>query len=155
MSTEHKKIIAENRKARFDYHLEEFFEAGIALTGAEVKSIRLGKCSLVDAFVQDSGNELYVNNMHISGYEKASLFQKQDPRRPRKLLLHRQQIKRLIGKIRTKGLTITVISIYFNKQNRVKLEIALAKGKKNFDKRETEKQRDWSREKSRILKGND
>lgn len=146
------RIIAQNRKARFDYFIEETFEAGIMLTGSEVKSLRLGKASIVDAFAGEIKGELYLLNSHIPEYSGANRFN-HAPRRPRKLLLHKRQVDRLLGKIKMKGLSVVLISLYFNERNLVKAEIGLARGKKLHDKRQTIKERDWTREKSRTLKG--
>jgi SsrA-binding protein len=146
-----KKIIANNKKAGFNYFLENKIEVGIVLTGSEVKSLRLGKANIEDAYASAQNNEIFLYNAHISQYDKAS-YQNHQPTRPRKLLLHKLEIKKMIGKIKQKGYTIVPISLYFNDKQIVKLEIALATGKKLHDKRETIKQRDWDREKKSLLK---
>jgi SsrA-binding protein len=146
-----KKIIANNKKASFNYFLENKLEVGIVLLGSEVKSLRLGKANIEDAYASNHNNEIILYNSHIAGYDKAS-YQNHDPKRPRKLLLHKLEIKRLLGKIKQKGYTIVPTSIYFNEKGLVKLEIALASGKKLHDKRQVIKERDWQREKRSILK---
>ena len=144
-------IIIKNRKAHFNYAIEDTFEAGIVLTGSEVKSLRAGKCSIKDAFVMDYDGELFLDNSTINEYEFASR-QNHNPSRRRKLLLQKRVIQKLIGKIRTSGYSVIPISMYFNKAGRVKLEIGVGKGKTLVDKRETIKQRDWQREKAALLK---
>lgn len=151
MSDTKKNIVAQNRKARFDYHLEEITEAGIVLLGSEVKSLREGKASISDAYAAEQDGEIYMLNAHIAEYKNSANFN-HDPSRPRKLLLHSKQIKKLIGKLKIKGLTLVVLSIYFNRKNVAKAEIALAKGKTLYDKRETEKKQDWQRSQSRIMR---
>jgi SsrA-binding protein len=147
------KVIANNKKARFEYSFEETIEAGLVLVGSEVKSLRLGKVSIQEAFADIIEGELHIINMTIPEYPGANRFN-HDPRRPRKLLLHKRQINKLIGKITKKGMTIVISSLYFNDKNVVKAEIVLAKGKKMHDKRASEKERDWNREKSRLMKNN-
>ena len=144
-------IIIKNRKAHFNYAIEDTFEAGIVLTGSEVKSLRAGKCSIKDAFVMDYDGELFLDNSTINEYECASR-QTHNPSRRRKLLLQKRVIQKLIGKIRTSGYSVIPISMYFNKAGRVKLEIGVGKGKTLVDKRETIKQRDWQRERAALLK---
>jgi SsrA-binding protein len=145
------RIIAQNRKAYHDYHILDKFEAGIVLVGSEVKSLRQSKVSIAEAHVYEMGGEMYLLNSYIPEYLQANRFN-HEPRRPRKLLLHQKQISKLIGKLRTKGLTIVPLSLYFNEKNRAKIEIALVQGKKLHDKRATEKARDWDREKSRMMR---
>ena len=147
------RIIAANRQARFNYFIEEVIEAGIMLTGSEVKSLRKGRANIADSHAGEMNGALYLFNAHIAEYTEANRFN-HEPRRPRKLLLHKREMNKLLGKVRLKGLTLVALSIYFNKRNKVKLELALAKGKQMHDKRQTEKERDWSREKSRLLKDN-
>lgn len=147
-------LIAQNRKARFNYHIDEVFEAGIVLVGSEVKALRQGKVNLVDSYAGPKGEDLILFNLHIGEYKGASHF-KHTPLRPRKLLLHKREIKRLLGKVAMKGLTLVALSLYFNKRGKVKVELGLAHGKKLHDKRQTEKKRDWDREKSRALRDND
>ncbi len=141
------KLIANNKKAFHDYFIEETFEAGIVLAGTEVKSLRLGKCSVKEAYIMIEGHEMFVYGMNISPYEKGNIFNK-DPLRPRKLLLHKEEIRKLAGKASEKGFTIVPLKVYF-KDSRVKVEIALAKGKKLYDKRESIAERDRKREAER------
>jgi SsrA-binding protein len=138
------KIIAENRKARHDYHFLEFWEAGIALQGSEVKSCRMGQMSLADSYAIVKGNELVLMNAHIAPYEMANQFN-HDPRRDRKLLLHRSEIDRMIGKLNAGGLTLIPVKVYL-KKGLVKVELALAKGKKLYDKRAELKKKAIERE---------
>ncbi|MCB0341650.1 MAG: SsrA-binding protein SmpB [Bdellovibrionales bacterium] len=144
------KIISENKKARHDYEVVETFEAGVALQGSEVKSLRDGQCNLKDSYVAFVKDEAYLQNAHISVY-KASSYNNHDPERLRKLLLHRNELDRLQGVIREKGLSCVPLKIYF-KKGRVKLELALVRGKKHGDKRETAKRKDADREIQRRLK---
>jgi SsrA-binding protein len=139
------KIVAENKKAFFNYDLLEKLEAGISLLGSEVKSIREGRVSLKESFAEIRNGEVYLLNCHISPYEAANRFN-HEPRRPRKLLLHKQEIKRLTGKIKEKGLTLIPTKVYFNEKGKVKIEIALARGKRAFEKKEAIKARDVERE---------
>lgn len=150
MSGQPKKLIANNKKAYHDYFLEEKIEAGIELVGTEVKSLRMGKCSIKEAFVRIDNGEIYIYQMHISPYEKGNIFNR-DPLRPRKLLLHKYEIIKLEGKIKEKGYTVVPVEVYFNK-GRVKLMIALAKGKKLYDKRADIKAKDLKREAGREFK---
>ena len=150
MSKESKKLIANNKKAFHDYFIEEKFEAGISLAGTEVKSLRMGKCSIKEAFVKVEKGEVYIYNMNISPYEKGNIFNK-DPIRTRKLLLHKQEIRKLVGKQKEKGYTLIPLSVYF-KGSLVKVEIALAKGKKLYDKREDIAKKDARREAERDFK---
>ena len=141
------KLIANNKKAFHDYFIEETFEAGIVLAGTEVKSLRLGKCSVKEAYIMIEGHEMFVYGMNISPYEKGNIFNK-DPLRPRKLLLHKAEIYKLAGKASEKGFTIVPLKVYF-KDSKVKVEIALAKGKKLYDKRASIAERDRKREAER------
>ena len=150
MSGQPKKLIANNKKAYHDYFLEEKIEAGIELVGTEVKSLRMGKCSIKEAFVRIDNGEIYVYQMHISPYDKGNIFNR-DPLRPRKLLIHKYEIRKLEGKIKEKGYTIVPVEVYFTK-GRVKLMIALAKGKKLYDKRADIKAKDLKREAGREFK---
>ncbi|EFI50292.1 SsrA-binding protein SmpB [Afipia sp. 1NLS2] len=145
------KVVAENRKARFNYSIEDTIEAGVMLTGTEVKSARNGKSTIAESYADSKGGEIWLVNANIPEYLQANRFN-HEPRRPRKLLLHKRQINKLIGAIEREGMTLIPLKMYFNEQGRLKLELALAKGKKLHDKRETEKKRDWSREKSRLLR---
>ena len=141
-----------NRKAKFDYNIEETIEAGIVLTGTEIKSIRKGNCNLKDSYVVIKKNEAYIINMHISHYEEGNIFNHEETR-TRKLLLHKKEILKLNDKIRIEGYTIIPLKLYFNK-NKAKLLIGIAKGKKTYDKRETIKERDINRNIQKQLKGN-
>ncbi len=143
MSEDHIKIVAENRKARHDYFIEETFEAGLVLQGTEVKSLRLGRANLKDSYGRVSNGEVYVHQMHIGPYPFA-YYDNHDPLRPRKLLLHKREIKRLFGKINEKGQTLVPLRVYF-KKGRAKILLALAKGKRKYDKREAIKRRDEQR----------
>jgi SsrA-binding protein len=145
------KIIATNRKATFNYFIEEKLEAGIILTGSEVKSLRNGKANIEESYVSDIDGELHLINSSIAKYSQSNRFNHEE-KRPRKLLLHVKQINKFLGAIKKKGNTIIPLRLYFNPKNRVKVEIALASGKKLFDKRATIKERDWQREKARLLK---
>ena len=146
-----KRIVAQNRRARHDYLIEDTLEAGLALTGTEVKSLRQGRGSIAEAYAQDEGGELFLRNAHIPRYEPANR-NNHEPRRPRKLLLHRRELNRLIGEIRRGGYTIVPLSIYFNERGIAKAELALARGKRKADKRESEKKRDWQRQKARLMR---
>ena len=139
------KLIANNKKAYHDYFIEDKYEAGICLHGTEVKSLRMGRCSIKESFIRIEDGEVYVYNMHISPYEKGNIFNK-DPLRIRKLMLHKYEINKLLGKMAEKGYTVVPLQVYF-KGSLVKVEIGLAKGKKLYDKRETIKNRDIEREK--------
>jgi len=145
-----RKLIAQNKKARHDYHIDETYEAGLALVGTEVKSLRAGRASLVDAYGRIKDGEVWLEGAHIPEYDQGS-WTNHEPRRSRKLLLHRAEIAKLIGKTKESGLTLVPLSLYF-KDGKAKVEIALARGKKLHDKRETEKKRDWSRERGRLLR---
>ena len=145
------KVIAENRRARFDYFLDDAVEAGLALTGTEVKSLRAGKANIAESYAAVEADEIVLINADIPPYAKAAHFN-HEPRRPRKLLLHRKQIDRLIGAVQREGRTIVPTKLYWNDKGLAKLEIALAKGKKLHDKRETAAERDWQRDKARLLR---
>lgn len=139
-----KKIIANNKKARHDYFIEEVYEAGMALTGTEIKSIRQGRINLKESYAKVDGNELIIYGMHISPYEQGNRFNV-DPLRPRKLLLHRQEIRKLIGYTTQKGLTLVPLTVYINEKGLAKMEIAVARGKKLYDKRDDIQKRDQDR----------
>ena len=147
----HVKLIAENRRARFDYYLEEKLEAGLQLTGSEVKSLRNGRANIAESYAAVQGDEIMLINGYIPEYPGANRFN-HEPRRPRKLLLHRKQINRLIGAVNREGRTIIPTRLYFNEDGRAKLEIALAKGKKAHDKREVAAERDWKRDQARLMR---
>ena len=146
------QTVVENRRARREYHLEETFTAGLALTGTEVKSLRKGLCSINEAYCLDEGGEIWLHNAHIAEYVQAGKHLQHDPKRDRKLLLHKREVNKIIGSISRSGYTVVPLRLFFDARGLAKLEIALAKGKKDFDKRESEKQRDWDRQKSRIMK---
>ena len=144
------KLIANNKKAFHDYFIEDTYEAGIALAGTEVKSLRSGKCSIKEAFVRVENGEVYVYGMHITPYEKGNIFNK-DPLRVKKLLLHKYEINKLLGKIKEKGYTLVPLQVYF-KDGKVKVEIGLARGKKLYDKREAIAKKDQRREAEKEFK---
>ena len=145
------RTVADNRKARFNYEVLDKYEAGIVLTGTEVKSLRNGKSNIKDSYANEYNGEMILYNAYIPEYLQANRFN-HEPRRPRKLLLHRREIGKLAGAVQREGMTIVPLRMYFNEQGRAKIELAIARGKKTHDKRETEKQRDWNREKSRLMK---
>jgi SsrA-binding protein len=145
------KIIADNRKARFNYAIGEVFEAGIMLTGSEVKSMRNGKATIGESYADARDGELWLLNANIPEYLQAARFN-HSPKRPRKLLLHARQISKLIGAVEREGMTLVPLKLYFNDKGRAKVEIALAKGKKLYDKRATEKKRSWERDRSRLMR---
>tara|TARA_Y100000817_G_scaffold280163_1_gene243996 strand:- start:171 stop:644 length:474 start_codon:yes stop_codon:yes gene_type:complete len=146
------KIVCNNRKARFNYFFHELIEAGIVLKGSEVKSLRDGKSNITDAYASDNNGEIYLINSHIPLYKESS-YNNHNPRDMRKLLLSRKEINKLIGKINREGLTIIPTKVYF-KKGKAKIELAVAKGKKLYDKRNVKKKRDWQREQARILSRN-
>ena len=145
------KLIAQNRKARHDYFIEDSLEAGLVLQGTEVKSLRLGRASITEAYAADQAGEIYLINAQIPIYEAASR-QNHEPKRPRKLLLHARERNRLIGMVRRQGYTLVPLRLYFNARGVAKLELGVARGKQRIDKRQTEKNRDWQRQKSRLLR---
>jgi SsrA-binding protein len=145
------KLIAENRRARFDYFLEETFEAGLVLTGSEVKSLRNGRANIAESYASVEGDEIVLINADIPPFAQANRFN-HEPRRHRKLLLHRKQLDKLIGAVTREGRTIIPTKLYWNDKGLAKLEIALAKGKKLHDKREATAERDWQRDKARLLR---
>ena len=145
-----REVVAQNRKARFDYFIEETFEAGLQLTGTEVKSLRGGRSTIAESYVTEQGGEAWLVNANIPLYASGNRYN-HEPKRPRKLLLHRAQINKLIGAIQREGRTVVPLQVYFNGQGRAKIEIALAKGKQAHDKRQTIKDRDWQRQRSRLL----
>jgi SsrA-binding protein len=146
-----KKIVAENRRARFDYIIEDRYEAGIALTGTEVKSLRFGEGSIAESYAEVSDEEVWLVNAYIPEFSHGNRFN-HDPKRRRKLLLHQREIARLHGAVTRQGMTLVPLSIYFNSRGRAKVELALAKGRKVHDKREYEKEKDWKREQGRLLR---
>ena len=145
------RFAALNRRARHDYLIEEKFEAGLVLHGTEVKVLRQGGASIAEAYADEAGGELYLVNANIPEY-KASAHFNHEPRRARKLLLHRKQVNRLLGAIKRDGITVVPLSIYFNERGRAKIELGIAKGKRKSDKREAEKARDWQRNRARIMR---
>lgn len=150
MAKEPTKLIANNKKARHDYFIEDSYEAGISLAGTEVKSLRMGKCSIKESFVRVEKGEVFIYGMHIPPYEKGNIFNK-DPLRVRKLLLHKYEISKLAGKLKEKGLTLVPLQVYF-KGSLVKVEIGLARGKKLYDKRQDIAKKDQRREAERDFK---
>ncbi len=146
-----KVLVAQNRKARHNYLIEESLEAGVVLTGTEVKSLRQGRASIGEAYAADERGELYLFNVHIPVYDAAGCGNHQ-PKRPRKLLLHRRELARLVGLVRREGYTLVPLSLYFNPRGIAKVELGLARGKRKIDKRETEKRRDWQRQKARVMR---
>lgn len=145
------KVIAENRRARFDYFLEDFVEAGIQLLGTEIKALRDGRANIAESYVSPEGRDLVLINADIPPYKQAYRFN-HEPRRPRRLLLHRKQIDRMIGAVQRDGQTIIPVRLYLNEAGKAKIEIAMAKGKKLHDKREASAERDWQRDKARLLR---
>lgn len=143
--------ISVNKKARFEYFIEEEFEAGMVLTGTEVKSLRDGKANIKDAYAFERGGEIWLHNCHISEYKRGNRFN-HAPLRERKLLLHRKEIKKLIGALKSKGTTLAPLELFFNERGYAKIKLGLASGKKKHEKREAIKERDWKREQGRILK---
>ena len=147
------KIAADNRKARYNFEIGETFEAGIALSGTEVKSLRGGKATIGESYAGEKNGEIFLVNAYIPEYLQGHQFN-HETKRPRKLLLHRREVNKLIGAVQREGMTIVPLKIYFNEKGRAKVEIALARGKKLHDKRETEKASDWIREKARVMRDN-
>ena len=145
--------VSENRKARFNYSIEDTIEAGISMTGAEIKSVRYGLVTIVDGFVQKRGDNLFLAGVEIQKLPTAARVVNFDERRPRQLLLHRSQINRMIGQLQEKGATIVPLKMYFNNRGKLKVLLGIGHGKQRADKRETIKTREWERNKSRILKG--
>lgn len=143
--------VAQNRKARHNYLIEETLEAGLVLTGSEVKSLREGRASIGEAYAGEQEGELYLFNAHIPEYRAANRLN-HPPKRPRKLLVHRRELNRLFGQIQREGYTVVPLSLYFNPRGIAKVELGLAKGKRQIDKRETAKRRDWDRQKARLLR---
>ena len=144
------KIISNNRKARFNYFFNEFFEAGIALKGSEVKSLRDGKANISESYAIDEQGEIFLINSHIPSYKESS-YNNHDPKRNRKLLLNKREINKLIGKVNREGYTLIPTKLYF-KKGKAKVEIAVAKGKRQYDKRQVKKKSDWNREKARLFR---
>ena len=150
-SFDKKKTVAENRRARFDYHIDETVEAGIMLTGTEVKSLRFGEGSIAESYAEVRDSECWLVNSNVPEFSHGNRFN-HEPKRPRKLLLHQREIDKLQGAVERKGMTLVPLSIYFNSRGRAKVELALARGKNAADKRHTIKERDWKREQQRIMR---
>ena len=146
-----KKIVAENRKARFEYFIEDTYEAGLALQGTDVKALRFGEGSIAESYAEIRGEQAWLVNANVPEFSHGNRFN-HEPKRPRKLLLHQRQIEKLHGAVAREGMTLVPLSIYFNSRGRAKVELALAKGKKTHDKRESIKERDWKREQGRLLR---
>jgi SsrA-binding protein len=153
LTSEHKKILTENRKARHDYFIDDEYEAGMVLLGTEVKSLRLGRVNLKDSYAKIKNGEVFVHQMHIGQYPFAH-YDNHDPLRPRKLLLHNHEIRKLIGKVQEKGYSLIPMRVYF-KNGKVKMSLALARGKRKYDKRESIRKRDEKRDMDRSLKGSE
>lgn len=145
------RMVADNRRARFDYEISDTFEAGIALTGTEVKSLRSAKATIAESYAQEKDGELWLINANIPEYLAGNRFN-HEPRRPRKLLMHKREIGKLAAAVQREGMTIVPLRLYFNEKGRAKLQLAIARGKKTHDKRETLKERSWNREKARLLR---
>ncbi len=145
------KVVADNRRARFNYEIGEVFEAGIALTGSEVKSLRAGRATIAESYADTRDGEIWLLNANIPEYLQAGRFN-HPPKRPRKLLLHKRQINKLAGAVEREGMTIIPLRLFFNERGRAKLDLAVARGKKLHDKRETDKKRSWDRERSRLTR---
>jgi SsrA-binding protein len=146
-----RKTVAENRRARFEYFIEDTLETGIALTGTEVKSLRFGEGSIAEAYAEVKNGEVWLVNANVPEFSHGNRFN-HEPKRPRKLLLHEREIARLTGAVERKGMTLVPLSVYFNGRGRAKVELALAKGKNAADKRQTIKERDWKREQARVMR---
>ncbi len=146
-----KKIVAENRRARYDYAIEDKVEAGIALTGTEVKSLRFGEGSIAESYAEVKGEEVWLINSNIPEFSHGNRHN-HEPKRPRKLLLHDRQIGKMFGAVARQGMTLVPLSIYFNGRGRAKVELAIARGRKAHDKREHEKEKDWKREQGRLMR---
>lgn len=145
------KIVAENRRARFDYYIDQVFEAGIALTGTEVKSLRFGEGSIAESYAEVKDSQVWLINSNVPEFAHGNRFN-HEPKRPRKLLLHEREINKMHGAVNRQGMTLVPLSVYFNAKGRAKVELALAKGKKDPDKRASIKERDWKREQGRIMR---
>ncbi|MBA3863531.1 MAG: SsrA-binding protein [Erythrobacter sp.] len=145
------KIVAENRRARFDYYIEDTFEAGLALQGTEVKALRAGEASIAESYAEVKDGQVWLINANVPEYSHGNRLN-HEPRRPRKLLLHEREIEKLLGAVERKGMTLVPLVVYFNSTGRAKVELALAKGKQTHDKRATTKERDWKRDKARLMR---
>lgn len=149
--TDQYRVVAQNRRARFDYEILEAIEVGIILTGSEVKSLRFGTSSINESFAGEMEGEIFLFNANIPEYLQANRFN-HEPKRPRKLLMKKRQVDKFLGAIRRKGMTLVPLKLYFNKKGRAKLELGLGRGKKTVDKRNTIKERDWQRDKARLMR---
>lgn len=145
------KIVAENRRAKFDYHIDTVYEAGIALTGTEVKSLRFGEGSIAESYAEVKGEEVWLINSNVPEFAHGNRYN-HEPKRPRKLLLHEREISKMHGAVARQGMTLVPLSIYFNGQGRAKVELALAKGKQDHDKRQAIKEREWKKEQGRVMR---
>ncbi len=150
--TDNYKVVAENRRARFEYRVEETWEAGISLTGTEVKSLRLGQSNIAESYAAAEGDGMYLINAYIPVYQNAGAFFQHEPRRPRRLLLKAREIHKMRIAIERQGMTLVPLQLYFNERGRAKLKLALAQGKKHEDKREDIKKREWQRQKARLMR---
>lgn len=150
-SSDKVKVVAENRRARFDYAIDDIYEAGIALTGTEVKSLRFGEGSIAESYAEVKGSEVWLVNSNIPEFSHGNRFN-HEPKRPRKLLLHEREINKMYGAVNRQGMTLVPLSIYFNTRGRAKVELAIAKGRKAHDKREHIKEQEWKRDAARLLK---
>lgn len=146
------RLLADNRKARYNYTIEDTLEAGIMLTGSEVKSLREGRANIAESYAAEEGDEIWLINSYIAPYSHAGRYNNHDPRRKRKLLLHRREIGRLAGLRKKEGMTLIPLRLYFTDRGMAKLALGLARGKKQHDKRETQKARDWGRQKARLMR---
>ncbi len=146
------RFVAQNRRARHDYFIQDTLEAGIQLEGTEVKSLRKGSASIAEAYASERAGELWLINAFVPEYQMAGARFNHEPRRARKLLVHRKELNRLMGQVKREGITLVPLSIYFNDRGRAKVELGVAKGKRKVDKRETEKTRDWQRDKARLMR---
>ena len=146
-----RKVVAENRRARFEYSIETVFEAGIALTGTEVKSLRFGEGSIAESYAEVKGEEVWLVNSNVPEFAHGNRYN-HEPKRPRKLLLHEREINKLHGAVAREGMTLVPLSVYFNGQGRAKVELALAKGRQTHDKREAIKEREWKRDAARLMR---
>ena len=147
------RIAAQNRRARFDYFIDETLEAGIMLVGTEVKSLRAGKASINESYAGEQNGALYLVNAYIPEYQLAGQYYQHETKRPRKLLVHKREMNRLMGAIKREGVTVVPLSIYFNDRGIAKVELGVGRGKKKGDKRAAEKDRDWQRDKARVMRG--
>lgn len=149
---DNRRTVAENRRARYEFAVGDVFEAGVQLTGTEVKSLRTGKANIAESYASVENNGIFLINAHIPEYRQAGPFYQHDPRRPRRLLLHKSEIAKLAQAVERQGMTMVPLELYFNDRGIAKLKLAIAQGKKVHDKRETERKRDWQREKARLMR---